>query len=357
MKEGNNIIFSYYFGSRQLYNSATTIAGAAIPNYNLIGYSIEGHYQLNNTTNLVAEIAKSSQPYYNRSNIKNSLLSDALQFNERSNEAYSLKINSFIPATGTKLIGSFRRTGNNFQSFSVFTSGSEQTNWMARVDQPFFKRKLTVSASLRTNDFVNPYISNAYKSSTVFKSLQASLRIKKWPTLSVGYYPSTQLLKLSDNNYSENVFYTLMGASSYSYRYNSTLLTTSLVYTRFYNKPIDTGFVYYNTKNLLLSQTILIVKFQFQLNLTASSNNDYSLYVAENNVQYKIKEWLSFGGGIKYNNQTINNTVRWGYTSNATLKIPELGEIQFMMDKGFIPGNNKQLVPNNVGRLTYFKIF
>ncbi|MDI9363594.1 MAG: hypothetical protein QM541_01490 [Flavobacterium sp.] len=357
LKEGNHIIASYYFGSRQLYNANSSLPNSINPNYNLVGYSVEAQYKLNKTSYLIAEVAKSSQPYYNRTNLKPNLLAEAVSFNERSNEAYAIKLNTFLPQTATAISATFKRTGNNFQSFSVFTTGAAQTNWMVKVDQPFLKRRLMVAASLRTNDFVNPYVSNNYKSSTVFKSLQASLRLKKWPIITAGYYPSSQLIKLADGQYTENLFYTLIGTVNHTYKYRSTSMNSALVYSRFYNKPTDTGFVYFNTTNILLSQQVFLNKLSVQFNASSSRNTDYSLYVLEANGQYKIKTWLSVGVGIKYNTQPNYHSKMIGYSSNATIGIKQLGEIQFLVDKGFVPGTNRQLVPNNIGRLSYFKIF
>jgi len=356
-KEGNHIIASYYFGSRQLYNANSSLPNITNPNYNLVGYSVEVQYKLNKTTYLIAEVAKSSQPYYNRTNLKPNLLAEAVSFNERSNEAYAIKLNTFLPQTGTAVSGTYKRTGNNFQSFSVFTTGAAQTNWVVKIDQPFLKRRLMVGASLRTNDFVNPYVGNNYKSSAVFKSLQASLRLKKLPIITAGYYPSSQLIKLADGQYTENLFYTLVGTINHTYRYRTTSMNSALVYSRFYNKPTDTGFVYFNTTNILLSQQIFLNKFTVQANVSSSRNTDYSLYVLEGNGQYKIKTWLSVGAGIKYNTQPNYHVRMIGYSGNATIAIKQLGEIQFLVDKGFIPGANRQLVPNNIGRLSYFKIF
>jgi hypothetical protein len=71
----------------------------------------------------------------------------------------------------------------------------------------------------------------------------------------------------------------------------------------------------------------------------------------------RINHWLSAGAGIKYNRQTSFNILQWGYSGNLQLKIPYLGDVQFMIDKGFIPGPDKRLVENKMGRLTYFKTF
>ena len=355
MRDGNHLIFTTYFGSRQLYNAGTNVQGAAVPNFNLVGYTVEGHYQLTTTTSLVAEIAKSSLPYYNTN--KTGLLSDAVQFSDRSNEAYSLKLTSFIPSTATRVTGSYRHIGSNFQSFSIFTTGAAQTNWTARVDQPFFKRRLNISGSLRTNDFVNPYIGNNFSSNTVFKSLQATLRIKKWPTVSLGYSPSSQLTKLSDDQFSENLFYTMTANASHFYKYRKTLFNSTVVYSRFYNKASDSGFVYFNTKNLLFSQNAFIGKLSVQANFSVSANTDYTLYVGEGSGQYQFKEWLSAGAGIKYNAHPAYEQVLLGYSANATIKVSKIGEFRLMVDKGFIPGSNKQLVGNDVGRFAYFRTF
>ena len=356
MKEGNHLIFSYYFGRRQLYNSATSTQ-TATPNYNLVGYSLEGQYKINKTTFLVGEIAKSSLPYYNSYNNKGTLLSQAVTFNDHSNMAYRLQLQSYIPATYTRITGSYQYAGSNFQSFSVFTSGAAQTNWMARVEQPFFNRHLNIVASVRTNDYVNPYIGYSFSGNTVFKSIQATLRLRNWPTLSVGYYPSSQLTRLSETQYYENQFYTLVGTMTHFYRWKKLSMNSTLVYSRFYNRATDSNFVYFNTRNWLFSQSIFINRFTWLLNLSESANNDYTLYGAEGGCRYKVKKWLSVQGGLKYNHQTVYNREVWGYSGGLSLKVPKLGEIQCTMDKGFIPGSNKELVPNNTGRVSYFKLF
>ncbi|WP_431212121.1 hypothetical protein ACQ86N_41245 [Puia sp. P3] len=46
-----------------------------------------------------------------------------------------------------------------------------------------------------------------------------------------------------------------------------------------------------------------------------------------------------------------------GYSAEAGVQLNRLGQIQLSADKGFIPGMNKQLVPDNTGRLTYLKTF
>jgi hypothetical protein len=357
-KDGNNLIFTYYTGRRQLYNVNTTMQGAPVPDYNLMGITVQGCYRLGKTTALIAEVAKSSRPYYSLDSSKgHSILASSLKMSDRSNEAYSLKVNTFLHSSQTSLSATYSRFGANFQSFSLFTTGTRQSAWSVRVDQPFFRKHLLVTGSVRTNDFVNPLLNTAYSSTAVFASLQATLRMRKWPTLTFGYFPSSQIVKLNSSQYQENLFYTLTGSISHSYQTKGVSMVSLLLYTRFYNKITDTGFIYFNTQNLLLSQTMMFRRLTVQLQGSLAVNAQYSLYVADCRAEYRVLNWLSVGAGGKYNDQTFYNIRQWGYSATAAIRVPKVGEFRLMGDKGFIPGNNRRLVPNNLGRLTFYKIF
>lgn len=357
MKEGNNLIFTYYTGKKQLYNLNTSVDSAPTPDYHLMGMALEGRWQLTKNTYFTGEVAKSSLPYYRASSPSANKLNDLFQFNDRSNEAYALKAFSFIPVTGTRINAVYKVMGAGFQSFSMYTTGSEQTAWSVRVDQPFFKQKLSITASVRQNDYTSQYQQADYRSNTIFKSLQATLRMKKWPVISVGYFPSSQLTKLSDNNYVENLFYTLVASLSHFYKYHGITMSTTLSYTQFYNRQTDSSFVYFNTKNILINHVMFLGRLTLEGTASAALNREYELYGADGNAQYKINSWLDAGGGLKYSQQTVYNIQQIGYTGNVRMNIPRLGQIELMADKGFIPGVDKRLVSNNTGRVTYTKIF
>jgi hypothetical protein len=362
LKDGNNIIFTWFGGRRQLYNAGTVDTSqntpVQTPSSALMGFTLEGNYRLNKNIALTAEVAKSSYPVYAKdSSGKNSLPAQMLELSNRYNEAYSLKTEGFFPKTQTTVHGTFKRLGANFQSFSTFTDGSAQTAWSANVQQLFFKRQLTLVLGANTNDFSNPFIGSQYKSTTVFKSLQATWRRNKWPVVSLGYFPSSQITKLGDGLYRENLFYTLTGNVTHSYQMNRVMMNSALVYTQFYNRSTDSGFVYFNTKNLLLSQSAFIDQLTLQGNASGAFNQDYRLYTVEGRANYNINKYIMIGGGVKYNYQTDFNIEQLGYSAETSVQIPKLGQIQFSAEKGFIPGMNKQLVPNNTGRATYFKTF
>lgn len=357
-KDGNSLIFTYYTGKRQLYNVNTTTQGTDIPNYNLMGFTVQGSYKVLKTTSVVAEVAKSSLPYYSLdSSRSHDMLGSALKMDLRSNEAYSLKVISFIPASQTQLTATYSRFGANFQSFSLFTTGSRQTAWLVRVDQPLMQKRLLIMAAVKTNDYINPLLSTAYSSTAMFGSLQATLRLKKWPVLSFGYFPSTQIVKLSNDQYQENLFYTMTATASESYKAGKINFLSLLMYTKFYNKITDSGFIYFNTSNLLLSQMAIIRKLTLQLQLSLAANASYELYTADGKADYRLFKWLSIGGGLKYNDQTVYNIRQWGYSATSGITVRQLGEVRLIWDKGFIPGSNKELVPYNLGRITYIKTF
>jgi hypothetical protein len=358
-KNGNHIIFTYYTGKRQFFNaSIASQPVGGVPEYNLAGISIEGTYALTKNISLIGEVAKSTMPYYSLDSMQSKGWMNAVtRFGERSNEAYSVKLLSRFPKTLTRLSGSLRYTGANFQSFSTYTTGASQLKWNAQLEQPLFKKQLTLISSLQQNDYNNPFVTTSYKSSSLLASFQANLRIKKWPVLSFGYYPSYQLTKTGDDEYSESRYYTLTGSAGYYYTIRDAQLSSYIVYSRFYNTATDSGFVYYNSKNILLSQSVAWDRFSVMANASLSTGTDYDMYTIENTCQVTINKIVSVGGGGKMIKYSLIPQTQWGYNANLTLKIPKLGDIQLMADEGYLPAVNKQLVKNRMGRLTYFKNF
>lgn len=358
-KNGNHIIFTYYTGKRQFFNASIASQPAGgIPEYNLAGISIEGIYAINKNISLIGEVAKSTMPYYSLDSMQSKgWMSAVTRFSERSNEAYSVKLISRFPKTGTRFNGSLRYTGANFQSFSTYTTSASQLRWNAQLEQALFRKQLTLISSLQQNDYNNPFVTTAYKSSSLLASFQANLRIKKWPVLSFGYYPSYQLTKTGDTEFSESRYYTLTGSAGYYYQIRDAQLSSYLVYSRFYNSATDSGFVYYNSMNILLSQNITWDRFSLMMNASITTGTDYNMFTIENSCQVMISKIVSVGGGGKMIQYSLSPQTQWGYNANLTLKIPKLGDIQLMTDEGYLPGVNKQLVKNRMGRLTYYKNF
>ncbi|MFT3703009.1 MAG: hypothetical protein QM802_11600 [Agriterribacter sp.] len=358
-RNGNHVYFTYYTGKRQFFNSAAnTQNGNTVPGYNLAGITIEGVYKINQHISVIGEIAKSTIPYYSLDSLQKKQWMNSLgKFSSRSNEAYSLKLISYIPKTQTRFNGNISYVGANFQSFSTFTTSAAQLRWLAKLEQPFFKNKLTVISTIQKNNFSNPFVQTAYNSSSVLMSLQANLHVKRYPTVSIGYFPSYQLTKTGDEYYSESRYYTLMASAGHFYKLGGTQFSSYVVYSRFYNASSDSGFVYYNSKNWLLTQSANWNRFALVVNGSLSDGDGYNLRSIDNTLQISINKIISVGGGMKVVHYSLLSDPRWGYNGNMTLNIPFVGSIQLMFDKGFIPAINKQLADNKTGRLIYYKTF
>lgn len=359
-KDSSSLIFTYYFGRKMLYNYYTTDSlyqlTAPHPDFNLMGFTLEKRVRLYNNTFLTAEVAKSSLPYYHITTNEKQF-SSVLAFSDRSNEAYSLKINSFIPSTQTKIEAYYKHYGANFQSFTLISTSSAQNAFLLNANQSFFRRQLTLNASIRKNDFIDPLLDQRFVSNTIFKSLQATMTVRYLPVISVGFYPVTQLVKLNDVTFSENLFYTLTANASYMYNTHHTAMSTTIVWMRFYNNPVDSGFVYFNANNLLINHSIFFRQATLQTSLSTAANTKYSLWSWGENLQVRLNTWLSLGGGYKYNKQDLLEKPQIGYAVNSSIRINHLGSFQLRMEKAYISGLNQQLVPNSTGRLTYYRSF
>lgn len=358
MKEGNHIFLTYYTGKKQLYgsNAVTRDSLTEVDNH-LMGMALEAQWKLGPNTFLITEAAKSSLPFNARKGHSESSFGSMMNFSGHTNEAYTATFNTLINRSRTRISTMYKWMGSNFQSFSLYTTGSRQVAWNVQVEQPFFSQKLLITGAVRKNEYTTFYQPSNYESNTVFKSLQASLRIPRWPVINLGYQPSSQLVKLGDDHYTESIFYMLTGTATHTYKYHGVMMNSMLTYSRFYNKQTDTSFVYFNSRNMLASHTVFLERFTLGAQLSAALTQEYSLYNATGEASWRALSWLEFGGALKYNRQTVYNLQQLGYGGNLRMNIPRVGEVALHADKSFLPGSGRQLVSNNTARLTYTRIF
>lgn len=359
LPEGSHLYFTYYTGRRQYFNaSVNSVSGDAIPSYHLAGMSVELKRVLTKNISLTAEVAKSTKPYYSLDSLqKSNWMSSITRFSERKNEAYSLRLQAFMPKSLTRINAQVRYTGAHFQSFSTFTTGASQLRWKMRAEQPMLRRKLMVTTTMEQNEYVNPFVNQTYTSSSVLFGLQAQLKLKKWPVLMLGYYPSFQLVKTADDYFAETRYYTLTGSAGYYYKTGNSFMSTHLIFSRFYNASADSGFVYYNASNYLITQMVTIGRNTFHFNGSYNSGTDNRLATLESGGQLELTKHISAGAGLKWIRDSRGSISRIGYNGSLLLKIKKLGDFQLVADKGYLPGMNRQLIPYQTGRMTYFKTF
>ncbi len=352
-RERKALIFTVFQGRKS--QSQFAIADSVSNHVSVLGYSLEAIYKKNENTTISAELAKSTKPLAGA--VENSKQLNALwKFSDNTNLGINFKAQTVIPETNTKLSGFYRKTGENFQSFSMFSYNTDQTAWLARADQFFYKNRVSVTGMLRRNDFTNPFTDKTYKTSTVFKTVLLNIRIPKYPSLSIGYYPGTQLYVVNKELIRENAYYILNGSLVYGYRFKGISMNSSVVYNQYYNKATDSGFVLYKGVNYYLSHTVFLRKLQLQGSYAYTRQPELKYYTLEGSGEYAFKNYFKIGAGVKYN-QMRSGVMYWGERILLTADFKQLGGLQLQYEKSYLPNLNQTLYPVEIGRVSWYKFF
>jgi hypothetical protein len=352
-KDRKAIIFTYFTGKKSNNNYGYT--DSANSTVNLMGYSVEAIYKKDENTFLSAEFAKSTKPIIGSSSV-NKQTGSLWKFSDQSNMGINIKAQTIIPKTHTKLSGFYRKTGENFQSFSLFSYNTNQTAWLARADQSFYKDRITLTGMLRRNDFTNPFTDKTYKTSTVFKSVLLNVRLRKFPTISVGYYPGTQLYVVDNQTIRESAYYILNGSASYSYIVKGFQMNSMAVYNKYTSEATDSGFIAYQGINVYASQAIRFSKVQVQGGYAYTKQSLLEYSTIEAMGDYAIKSWLHISAGVKYN--TIKNGASyWGENLQIRAEHKKWGGLQLQYEKSYLPTITQHLAPVEIGRVGYYRRF
>lgn len=346
--EKNYFILSAFRGEKQLFPSN----GSKLSSITVTGFSAEARMQVNRTTNITAEVAKSLAPDFRNNPSQGNT---KFTLSDHSNQAYAIKVYSFIPATATRLEAFYKHAGANFQSFSSFQTNNALESWTLKADQPFFKRKLRLAASLRKNEFTNPFLPQDYKSNTVFKSLTATFRMRKWPVITVGYQPMSQLTAL-DNQVIENRFQVLNASVYHIYKINTLRTASTVVLNKFYNSSSDSGFVYFNATNIFWAQQFFFKAFTTQVAVSYTRNAGYRMVVMDGGIQLNLTRLGSVGFGVKIN-RLNDDLVKTGSYVNANLRVYKQDFITLSYEQGYLPGFNKSLIRNEMATVQFVKSF
>lgn len=346
--EKNHFILSAFRGEKQLFPSN----GNRLSSITVTGFSAAAKMLVNRTSYITAEVAKSLAPDFRNNPSQGNT---KFTLSDHTNQAYAFRAYSFIPATGTRLEGFYKHTGANFQSFSSFQTNAALESWTLKAEQGFFKRKLRIAASLRKNEFTNPFLPQDYKSNTVFKSLTATFKMRKWPVITIGYQPMSQLTAL-DSLVIENRFQVLNASAYHIYKINNLRTASTVVLNKFYNNTSDSGFVYYNATNVFWAQQFFFKAFTTQVAVSYTSNSGYQLVVMDGGIQLNLTKLGSLGFGTKINVMNDNFVKAGGYL-NANIRVYRQDFITLSYDRGYLPGFNKGLIRNEMGTVQFVKSF
>jgi hypothetical protein len=191
----------------------------------------------------------------------------------------------------------------------------------------------------------------------VFKSIGLTFHKRAWPTLSAAYMPMSQLTMVG-SQLEESRFQTFNGSISHFYKLGQRQAATNIVYTKFFNSSADTGFIYYNSANLYLSQSIFFRDFTATVALSHSESTGYRYDVLEGNVDVPLTKSASLGMGVKLNRLNQSLTGVGGFT-RVNMIISPRDKLYIQAEKGYLPGSGTaaRLVPNVIGTIQYMRIF
>jgi hypothetical protein len=344
----NYFIVSVFKGRKQVFASGVVNNLYAV---NTTGISLEAKWQFNKNSFIKAEIAESIAPDFSSLPVKN----NKFNLSGKNDKALAASAHIVVPKLQTRLDMFYKFTGANFQSFSSFRNNSSATAWGIKAEQSFFKKALRLTASIKTNEFTNPYILQQYRSNTVFKSLQAVFRKKRWPVISAGYMPLSQLTNIDGAVY-ENRFNSFNTTLYHHYRVGDMKAATTMVFTKFYNNAADTGFLYFNAANVFVNQLLHFSRFTASVNITHSTNKNYELNVLDESIQVPVKRIGSILGGVKINHLNRQRSMV-GLYGNIQFSFLRNTVVSIVYDDGFIPGINGKLIKNTIASVQVSKSF
>lgn len=347
--EKNYFIVSAFRGRKQLY--ASTDNSNNFTSLTITGLSAESKWQLNRTSYVIAEAAQSMSP---DGHLAPQAGGDKFSWTNNNNKALSFKGYSYLPRMGAKLEGMYKFTGANYQSFSSYQTNAAMRSWYLKWEQPFLHRRLRITAALRSAEFSNPYIQQTYKSNSVFKSVSAVFKARRWPTITLGYVPMSQLTKVGQQLL-ESRFQMLTGSLSHIYKLGTQRASTMLVVNRFYNTGSDSGFVYFNATNIYCSQQFMFRSFSAGMGLSHSSNGQYNLNVLDGSLNLYAWKKAAIGFGVKVN-QFDKERPQLGRYINANMPVGRKSTLYVSYEKGYLPGL-KQLVANDMANVQLSKSF
>jgi hypothetical protein len=357
-KEKQIFILTVYTGTKNSFGGNAIVipaSGQAVSTTSVFGYSFEAKYKLDPNKVFSFEAAKSSSPYGGGTG-RGKSFGDAFAYANHNNQAYTAKFDLNIPVTHSSFNLFYKEVGASFQSYSVFNTGNRQTGWGIKWRQYLFRNQLSATVQVKKSTFDDPLIVSTYSSTMLFKSLQLVYRHRKWPVFSLGYMPSTQLTKDSAGNLVQNIFYALTATAVYSYAVKKLRMSSSLMYSQFYNKGTDSGFVLYNARDILYTHQVYWGKLNTQTDIQYTQQPALDYWMFQQGANVGIGKYVSVGASVK-NDRVTGGQGYWGGGLQAQVNFKKVGSLRLQYSKDYIPNGTSTLVPYNWGRANWIKVF
>lgn len=342
---GHYLAVSYFSGQKQIgsqYNQGSSIK--------ISGAAIEAQTRLHKYGFIKAELAQSNAPDFRSHQIPDN--TKIGRFRD-ANTAAAIRMNMNFHRIGMRMDGLYRKSGSNFQSFSTWQMNTAQEQWYIKLDQTLLRNKLRLSGSLRKQDFSNPYLTQHFRTNTVFKTISASLRIPGWPFLTVGYIPVSQYAMVAQQVI-ETRFQTLSAQIFHHYRIGRIMTVSQFLFNKNLNRD-QQAFLYNDTRTIMFNQTFLFKVFSSTMSVSDTRNTVYQLTILDNKLHFPLfKNVVQVGGGVKLGRYNTN-LYKIGGSSAVTIQLKSGDQLQLQWDKSFIPTESRGLMYNDMANILFVK--
>jgi hypothetical protein len=139
---------------------------------------------------------------------------ELFNFGIRENEAIRFQYTGAFPAIKARADGEYTKSGSNFLSLGLYPGEAKRETYRANFQKHFWDKKLDVKLGLRKNSFTYPYIQQLTANNILYQGL-VTFRMAKLPVITVGYFPSSQLVAMPDSNLAEMNLQTIIASASY----------------------------------------------------------------------------------------------------------------------------------------------
>ncbi|MDP4262205.1 MAG: hypothetical protein Q8941_06705 [Bacteroidota bacterium] len=344
--DGDNLsAFNFYIGKKSrtgLFTEALrTVAGISLERKTYFSRNLSADF----------EIAKSTTRPDNLSAKSEETVKDLFtRFSTKTIGMYS-SVKAYMPKTSTDAEVSYRYWGQQFESFNASQYFNPQNNLAAKLSQPLFKRKVYLTGGIRYTDFSSFGIASNMKTKAIFASMNAVLRLKNMPIISMGYYPGSQLYWLDQAKLYEYFYYILNATVSHYFRVAGIPVQAVFSWNKFYNRYTDSLVAgsqsYYN-----FFITAWKNKFSYTMNISRQEIENNRLITLEGGLNYS-EGIMKIGASVKGNFTGVTSRMGYSFCSGWVLK--KIGTINLIYDRSFLPGRTGQFIPVKTGQVQIIK--
>lgn len=344
--DGKNLTaLNFYMGKKSRDASLTSELRT------VAGFSIEKKIELNRNFSAAVELAKSTTRDNTAGSREQQVIKDLVtSFNTKTIGLYG-SVKGYFPKTRTDAEVTYKYWGQQFESFNASQYFNPQNNLSAKLSQPFFKRKLYAAAGIRYTDFSTYGVASNIHSKTLFASANMTLRLKRMPVVSVGYYPGSQLYMVDQNKLYEYYYYVLNSTVSHQFNLLRLPMQGVFSYNKFFNKYSD-SLVSSSNSAYNFYWTAWKGRFTWMANFSRQEMDLSLLKTIEAGLSYNVNRF-KIGGSLKWNH--IDQSTEYGYAANFGWSVRNLGTISLLYDRSYLPDRAGIFIPVQTAQLQFIK--